>query len=378
MRAYSGSDSPSHQSLRTAFNEKFSTYFRSHCHDSISPYYISWSEMIDIMASVKLGKSSAGSLRPEHLIHGSEKLVLHLHLFFNSMIQHGFIVNDFLKGTISPVVKDTEGDVSDATNYRPITLGPLLAKLFEKAIDIKIEPFLTSDVLQFGFKKRTSTSHALFVLKSTVNHFTENGSNVFVSFLDCTKAFDRVSHYGLFLKLMDRCIPLCLLLLIMVWHLNMSCRVKWGDAFSDEFDVPLGTKQGGIISPKLFSLYIDDMAAILRRNGLGCHFSKVFVGCILFADDMALLAPSRSALQKMIDLCYDFCSKFCLSFNARKSKVMFFGKDTTESLAPLSLNDSLIDYIEEWKYLGTTLKSGRKLSFVARPDLSSFYRASCP
>ena len=70
----------------------------------------------------------------------------------------------------------------------------------------------------------------------------------------------------------------------------MSCRVKWGDAFSDEFDVPRGTKQGGIISPKLFSLYINDMAVILRRKGLGCHFSKVFVGCILFADDMALLA----------------------------------------------------------------------------------------
>ena len=95
------------------------------------------------------------------------------------MIQHGCIIPDFLKGTITPVVKDSEGDVSDPSNYRPITLGSLLSKLFEKAIDLKISPYLDSDQLQFGFKKHTSTEHALFVLKSTINHFTDKGSNVF-------------------------------------------------------------------------------------------------------------------------------------------------------------------------------------------------------
>ena len=210
------------------------------------------------------------------------------------MIQHGYIVNNLLKGTISPVVKNAEGDVSDSTNYRPITIGPLLAKLFEKAIDLKLSPYLDSDHLQFGFKKRTSRPHALFALKSTVDHFTEKGSDVFACFLDCTKSFDRISHYGLFIKLMDRHVPLCLLLLVIAWHLNMTCRVKWGVAESIEFVVPLGTNQGGIISPKLFSLYIDDIAKILRNQGVGCHFLKLFIGCILFADDMALLVASQS------------------------------------------------------------------------------------
>ena len=132
--------------------------------------------MLVVMTNVKMGKSSAGMIRPEHLIYGSEKLVCHLQLLFNGMLQHGCIVQDFLNGTITPVVKDSGGDMSDTSNYRPITLCSLLAKLFEKAIDIKIAPFLNSDSLQFGFKKRTSTSHALFALRSTVNHFTENSS----------------------------------------------------------------------------------------------------------------------------------------------------------------------------------------------------------
>ena len=61
----------------------------------------------------------------------------------------------------------------------------------------------------------------------------------------------------------------------------------------------------------LFSVYIDEIATILRNRGVGCHYIKTFVACILFADDMALLAPSRGALQKMFNLCSDFCKKYC-------------------------------------------------------------------
>ena len=118
------------------------------------------------------------------------------------------------------------------------------------------------------------------------------------------------------------------------------------------------------------------MIKILRKNGIGCHLIKVFVGCILFADDLALLAPSRSALQKMIDLCTEYCNKYCLDFNSKKSKIMVFGKSYSSYIAPLSISGSHIEYVKEWKYLGTTLVSGKRFSFTARPDLSSFFRAA--
>ena len=138
------------------------------------------------------------------------------------MVQHGYVLSDFVSGTITPIVKDSNGNVSDASNYRGITLGGLLSKPFEYGIDNKISHLLFSDNLQFGFKRQTSTSHALFVLKSTVDHFTSKGSDVFVAFLDCSKAFDRISHHGLFTKLINRNIPLCFLLIIIHWHLNME------------------------------------------------------------------------------------------------------------------------------------------------------------
>ena len=78
----------------------------------------------------------------------------------------------------------------------------------------------------------------------------------------------------------------------------------------------------------------------------------------------------------MIDSCTEFCHKFFLSFNAKKSKVMLFGKKGVDLPKPLSLSGSNIDYVDEWKYLGTTLKSGFHLCFAARPDIASFFRAT--
>ena len=376
QQVYANGDTPSHESLRREFLVKFDNYFTLNVDESIAPMFLSWSDMLDVLSKLKPGKSSSGLIKPEHILHGSVKLALHIHLLFNSLIQHGTIVSDFSKGVITPVIKDSEGDFSSCSNYRAITLGNLFSKLMEIAIDIKIEPFLHTDWLQFGFKKRTSTSHALFTLKKTVDYFTNRKSDVFVAFLDCSKAFDRISHYGLFIKLMERKIPLCILMILIIWHLNMTCKVKWDDVFSNEFRVPLGTKQGGISSPKFFSLYVNDLIQMLRESGVGCHIVNLFVACIMFADDIALVAPSRSALQKLIHICERYCKQFCLNFNAKKSKVMVFGKSFSDQFSPVNIDSVPIECVSDWKYLGTTIKSGKYFSFSARQDLSKFFRAT--
>ena len=106
----------------------------------------------------------------------------------------------------------------------------------------------------------------------------------------------------------------------MAWHIGMSCRVRWGNSLSDEFDVPLGTKQGGISSPGFFSLYVNDIIHLLRKRGIGCHILNHFIGCILFADDLTLLAPTRAALQSMINDVTNFLDEYCLQLNVKKSK----------------------------------------------------------
>ena len=231
----------------------------------------------------------------------------HFQILFNGMLQHGFVPTSFLKGTMSPVVKDNNGDLSDTSNYRGITLGSLPSKLFEIAIQIKTSHLLTTDDLQFGFKPKTGTNHALYCLKSTVDHFINHGSRVYVAFLDCSKAFDRISHSGLFTCLMKRDIPLSILMCLIFWYSNMYSMVKWGSEISSSFPVPLGIKQGGINSPDFFSCYFDGLTKLLKSMKMGCHIGSMFLASIFYADDIVLLAPTRHALQQMIIKCESYC-----------------------------------------------------------------------
>ena len=375
---YSGDTAPEHIILKNEFYEKFNSYFHESLHSDIMQHYLSWSDMIEIASKIKLGKATAGIVRPEHFLFGGPRLLQHLQILFNAMIQHGFVPTDFLKGTVSPIVKDNEGDLSDTSNYRGITLSSLPSKLFEFAIQLKTSHLLNTDDLQFGFKRKTGTSHALFCLKTTVNHFLENNSRVYAAFLDCSKAFDRISHYGLFSKLIDRKFPLCFLLCLIFWYGNIFSTVKWGTSFSREFPVPLGVKQGGINSPDFFACYFDGLTRLLRDGKRGCHIGALFLASILFADDIVLLSPTRSGLQRMIEDCSSYCNRYGLSFNAKKSKIMVFSKQAVDysKIQSLTISGNSIEFVEQIRYLGTTITNNRSLSFSNVNDLRSFYRAS--
>ena len=334
--------------------------------------------MLDIASKIKVGKSSAGLIKPEHFLCGPPDLLRHFHILFNGLIQHSYVPSEFLSGMITPIIKDSQGDVSSPSNYRGITLSCLPAKLFEYVIQSKTGHLLETDELQFGFKGKTSTSHALYTLKSTVDYFNNKGSSVFVAFLDCTKAFDRMSHHSLFSKLIGRKFPLCFLMCLIFWYANMACCVKWGSAESRSFSIPLGIKQGGINSPDFFSCYVDGLVKILRDKKIGCKLYMIFLAIILFADDMCLLAPTRSALETLIAESAAYCDRLGLQFNPKKSLILVFSKKKTDItlLKPILLNNCIIEYASSVKYLGVTIVSERGLSFSAIKEIQTFYRAA--
>ena len=331
--------------------------------------------MITITGKLRERKSTNSFITAEHILHGSPKLVAHLHILFNSFLLHGFVPTSFLKGTISPTIKNSSGDLNTVDNYRGITLCSVFSHLFENALRLKFSSFLTSDDLQFGFKPNHSTNHAVYTLKSCVDYFTRRDSNVFVAFLDFSKAFDTISHHGLFLKLIQRNVPLCFLLIVMFWYLNMEYDVKWASARSNSFRVLCGTKQGGILSPDFFSIYINDLIILLKRSGIGCHIIRQFIACILFADDVALVAPTRESLQQLLNICVKYCLKFCLKFNFSKTKVIVFGKlgKSLSSLAKISFQGESIEYVETCKYLGFYIVSHTHFKFSINEDLRGFF-----
>ena len=191
---------------------------------------------------------------------------------FKTMLRHAFVPNQFRLGFIVPIIKDQQGNHADISNYRGITISPIASKLFEHLLKSVFFDCLSTSDYQFGFKRNSSTVHALHCLKQTVNFYVNNGSRVFCCFLDASKAFDRVVHAGLYLKLMDKNVPLAFLDIIISWYGGLLCRVRWGDQYSDWFLVTAGVRQGGVLSPDLYSIYVDDLISKLKLTLKGCYY----------------------------------------------------------------------------------------------------------
>ncbi len=88
------------------------------------------------------------------------------------------------------------------------------------------------------------------------------------------------------------------------------------------FDVTNGVKQGGVMSPILFAVYVDGLFHKLKKSGVSCQMSNYFVGGLLFADDVTLLCPTIKDLKKMIAICEQYATEFNIKFNGKKSKLL--------------------------------------------------------
>ena len=112
--------------------------------------------------------------------------------------------------------------------------------------------YLTTSDHQFGFKKSTGCSHAIYSARSVISHYVAFGSTVNLCALDISKAFDRMNHHGLFVKLMQRQIPVNLLVAIENWFDKCYTCVRWFSVQSNFFKLEIGIRQGGDLSPSIF------------------------------------------------------------------------------------------------------------------------------
>ena len=142
--------------------------------------------------------------------------------------------------------------------------------------------------------------------------------------------------------------------------------------YSDWFQIAPGVRQGGVLSPDLYIIYVDDLISILQSSGVGCHVRKSFAAALFYADDIAVLAPSLKGLQRLINICRDYCLEWDILMNAKKSKNLYFGLREPPPIS-LELGGVRIPWEKTWVYLGVTLRSGKVFDCCVKEKLAKFY-----
>jgi hypothetical protein len=218
---------------------------------------------------------------------------------------------------------------------------------------------MKSDDLQFGFKKILGCRNAIFALRQSIEYFNSRGSNVFIASLDASKAFDRINHFKLFSTLIKKGLPKIIVQIIVNWYSKLSVVVRWNGHDSCALAVQSDVRQGGILSPILFNLYVDCIITALRKSDLGCHLHHLYVGCFMYADDLILLSASILDLQKMLNICGTTGDELGLNFNAIKSKCIMIGPVPINSPGTMIINNLPLQWADKVKYLGIWLCSGK-------------------
>ena len=140
---------------------------------------------------------------------------------------------------------------------------------------------LQSDPLQFGYKSGYSTNQCSWFVMETASFFIRKKTPVIVTLLDCTMAFDKCRFDILFEKLLGTKLPPVVLRVLLFVYQEQYAWVKWGNEKSRMFKIQNGTRQGSVLSPSLFSVYMNSLLVRLRKSGVGCQVGGVFAGAVI-------------------------------------------------------------------------------------------------
>ena len=316
----------------------------------------------------------SGGFTSDALLNAPDILFHQLASVYRDWIVHGTVTPTLLACAFLPLLKSSLKDPADPGSYRAIAGSSLILKLFEKTVLLLWGDLLSSDSLQFGFKRGTSTTQCTWLLQEVVGQYLQEGSYPLVVVLDCSKAFDLCKFDKLFTSVLEKGMPPIIVRVLMYMYEEQYAWVRWGDARSATFSIVNGTRQGSIASPDLWSVYMDPLIKQLRELGVGCHVGGIFMGVLAYADDLVLLAPNRAAAQQMLALCEAWAKENNVFFSTdedpkkSKSKAVFIcgQRDQLAKPAPLVLCGKLLPWVSTATHLGHELHQSGNMDYDTR------------
>ena len=305
-----------------------------------------------------------------------------LHKLFSYCFRYGIVPSQWNKSVIKPIPK-TKKVSKNPNDYRGISLQSVIMKTYCRILNARLSDWVESNSIlseeQNGFRPGRCCLDHIFTLSSIVENRMLGKQDTFACFIDFRKAFDSINRPLLWQKLKTRYgLNGNFLSALQSTYENVSCTVKVNHQYSEWFDVNTGVKQGCLLSPTLFALYIDDLARELNSGTFGVQVNNRNIAALLYADDIVVLAPDARNLQKLIDLVYNWCINWGIKINRSKSNVMHFRKKhyrKPRSAFLFRAGSQTIEYTSEYRYLGYHINELLDLSQAVSKIFSAANRA---
>lgn len=278
---------------------------------------------------------------------------------FNLILETGIYPSIWTENLIKPLFKG--GNFTDPSNYRGIALSSCFAKFFSKILCNRLDTYLEdNDIIckeQIGFRKGCRTSDHVLTLKTLVDKAFKKSSKLFCCFVDMKKAFDLVNRNALFHKLNKYNVDGNFFRILKNMYNNVSYSVKLKGGLTSKLNSKVGVKQGCILSPTLFSVYLNDLVNIFDATCDPVELDDIKLSCLLYADDIVLLSKTSSGLQSCLDKLNMYCNKWNLTVNHEKTNIMIFNKAGRTIKNVKFMYDGMeLCITDEYKYLGIIFK----------------------
>ena len=315
-------------------------------------------ELNIVINKLENNKSVSTDLISNEMIKSTTKQLRELFLkMFNGCLQLG--VYPWNSSLTTPLHK--KGDRYNPDNYRAITVGSCLGKLFSTMLLERLTTFRKSRcpdyANQLGFRRGAQCSDHILTLKTLIDKYAATkGGRLYACFIDYRKAFDTVCRQALLFKISSLGISGKFFECVKHMYSSSSTKIKLIQKISAAIDVSVGTEQGHPMSPELFKMFIYDLSTEIESLvGLALPDLNGFkISHLLWADDLILLALDRESLQKLLDTLHDFVQRWELSVNISKTNVMVFSKSAKilNCSYGFQIGDAVVEPTKNYCYLG--------------------------
>ena len=185
-----------------------------------------------------------------------------------------------------------------------------------------------------------------------------------------------MNHSSLFIKLMDRLVPNSLLEVLEHWFTICETCVKWGSSVSRFFVLRCGVRQGGVLSPHLFSVYIDDIVRKIACSEASYNLHLVCLSIFMYADDILILSPSVTFLQCLVSIVEKELTALDMAINPNKSVCLRIGSRCDITCPNITLlSGGVIPWSDSCRYLGVYIKSAKVFKCIFDESKKSLYRS---